>query len=1531
MSDISTTAKVTLAVNGEQAKKMIDDLKTGIDGARKELERLEKAKANPKDIEKARKNVRELEKQLREAQSATEGVRNVLQNLDKVSLRELEKTLKTLNKQFKDAKQGSEAYEILAERIRTVKEQISSVRDELQNAPEISGWSKFFDWADKIWPAFDIASRTYHSAVSAMKEYVDAFAGMDQEMASVSKYTGMATADVNALNEEFKKMDTRTSREDLNRLAQEAGRLGKQSVEDVMGFVRAADKINVALDDLGDGATLTLSKLTGIFGDEERLGTEKALLSVGSVINELSQNCSASAPYIAEFASRLGGVGAQAKMTSQQIMAYAAVMDANNQKVEASSTALSQIIVRLYQDPAKYAKVAGMDVKKFSELVKTDMNAALLEFLDTLSKAGGMDALSPMFKDMGENGSRAISALSTLAANIDTVRSQQEVANQAFSEAVSIDKEFAVQNNTSAASLDKCKNAAHELQVELGQQLYPLMIHMLNSGRAVVSGITTTVKFLLEYKKAIIVLTTSILAYTAAANASAIATKSMTLWTAAVTKAKAAWQAFSIALKANPIGLAVAAVTALVGALVSLKMKTDEYKKSMDAAMKSATSFAEESRREIKEIDTLFGKLDAAKKGTEQYKKAKDEIISKYSVYLKGLINEKGEITNLAEAYERLTFAAQKSAQARGIASAKDSLNSAFYQEVDETTEKIRKRLEQLGMNERDLTRIITSISQAMASGNDIPIETRREIMAFERANNNWYDGMIGRDSAMGLVHDLRRKQTDNKTRNAKLDSMDNRFFQTMSDDDLQKQIDAIRNSMTGTLAPSGGNLVQVKLDVSGDAKKTFDKVVDIYGGKASLPSNKPLATGDSKSTLEKYDVKPPSADDGNVYLSKETAQSVLKELMYEQSQRAASSASGESLDTDPSGGYTSTSLSEKERKKQEREAKAAAAKEKAEFKKGLDDIKGMRAKAETEAMADRSAGLINYSEYIERMREAEVKYYEDASEHYKKYGLEEDEDHLTLLKKKQEADDKYCRERVALNKEAIERIAAIEERDIEARHRALENPTLSDDLAYKEELLTLRYNKLMDLQKLLKEFNLQGSKEWEEYEMQLQDLLHADQTEKQKLFMEKVAEFQKKFDKMSVAEKYKLEYDALETLYKNKKISEEQYRKWLKGLQEQEKKELPGQSSSNSNEMNAQAAMARYAKQKKELNEAKNRGQIDEKEYEIRLRRIGGDLRDNLIEPLKNAKSEWVSLMTTMIDSWMDFADAIKGNNSKPLESLQKGIEATAAVMSASFAMATQFIEADLKIQTAAIEKRYDKEIKLAEGNSYRVAKLEKEKEDEIAKRKNEANRKMFAMQVVQAVAQTATNALNAYGSAAAIPVVGHVLAPIAAAMAVAAGAVQIAAIKKQQQASEAQGYSKGGFTKKGAVNEPAGVVHAGEWVASQKLLANPVARPLIEALDYAQRTNTIGRLRAEDVSRSITAPETVSRIADGSPSAAVVASVLSSNADVIDRLTQRLEEPFVTINTVTGDAGSKKAQDDYLKLMRNKAPKSRKNANIY
>ena len=254
---------------------------------------------------------------------------------------------------------------------------------------------------------------------------------------------------------------------------------------------------------------------------------------------------------------------------------------------------------------------------------------------------------------------------------------------------------------------------------------------------------------------------------------------------------------------------------------------------------------------------------------------------------------------------------------------------------------------------------------------------------------------------------------------------------------------------------------------------------------------------------------------------------------------------------------------------------------------------------------------------------------------------------------------------------------------------------------------------------------------------------------------------------------------------------------------------------------------------------------------------------------------------------------------------------------------------EIDEQMKLAQMEKRYDREASMAEGNAYKLKEIEKKKAREEAKIKAEAQKRMFAQQVISAIAQTATAALNAYSSAAAIPIVGHVMAPIAAAMAVAAGMMQVAAIKKQQSLSAAQGYAKGGFTPDGPEDQPVGVVHAGEWVASQKLLKNPATRTAIEALDFAQRNNRIGSISAQDVSRHVTAPALIAGVAaDGSMERAIVAMsvVIGEYQDTMKRLGDRLEEPFVTVATVSGDKGIKRAQDEYQRLQNNSLPKSRR-----
>ena len=278
---------------------------------------------------------------------------------------------------------------------------------------------------------------------------------------------------------------------------------------------------------------------------------------------------------------------------------------------------------------------------------------------------------------------------------------------------------------------------------------------------------------------------------------------------------------------------------------------------------------------------------------------------------------------------------------------------------------------------------------------------------------------------------------------------------------------------------------------------------------------------------------------------------------------------------------------------------------------------------------------------------------------------------------------------------------------------------------------------------------------------------------------------------------------------------------------------------------------------------------------------------------------------------------------------------------MSSIFQSVMEMSQIECEMQVGLIERRYKHEISYAEGNSYKVKKLEKQRDKEIAREKRKAAEKTYTLQVLMAIATTAQNAVTAYGNGLQIGgLAGLILAPIAAAMATAAGMVQIAVIKKQKEAAMSAEYAEGGFTPDGPKKKVVGVVHAGEWVASQKLVKSPVVKPLLQALDVAQKANVIGTLPS--VQQVISATPKVIGLkgygdelrgtrdemaADAAVKGLEGYRVMSERlSDVISRLEERLNEPFVTVNTVTGDKGIQKAQDDYEKLMRNKRPKTKK-----
>lgn len=1353
MSGIKDTATVTLNVNGAQAKQMMSDLEAKIKQTEARISSLKANMADPKDVEKARKQLKTYQKQLEEMKSATEGVNKALGNLNTATPRELEKALRTLNKQLKDMTPGSEVWESHVEKIKELKARLAEVRDELK--VQESWWDKLKNWVNDSGATILALGLGFDEVVGTLRDYVDAYASMEQEMANVRKFTGMTEEQIASLNEQFKTIDTRSSREQLNMLAQEAGRLGKTSEEDVLGFVRAADKINVALDDLGSGATLTLSKLTGIFGDEERYGTEQALLKVGSVINELSQNCSASAPYLSNFAERMGGVGAQAGMTIQQIMGFGAVLDSNAQKVEASATALSQIIVRLYQDPAKYARVAGLEVESFSRLMREDANSAILLFLETLQKAGGMDVLSPMFKDMGENGSRAIAALSTLATHIDQVKAQQEAANVAFAEGTSIDKEFAVQNDTVQAGLDKCKNRANELKVELGERLYPLMKHFLTTGSAIMRMLLVLIRFIDEHKGAIISLSAAIAAYLIVVNLAIIKQKvwtalciagkaAMFLWSAAVKlgaaavalfsgnvrKAHLIWNAFAHSIKAHPLGLLIAAITAAVGLLIAFAAKsakaTTEAERLARAQKKIAAAESEAEANcavELKTLEALYKATQDQSLAMDQRLNAVARLQQQYPDYFKNLSQETILAGNAADAYERLRQNIIRSAQAEA-------------------------RKELLAETERNILKVERERDRKVSAALDDVIIPDKERMYYPM-------GDTGKEMFMN--------------------SPDHPEFII-----TRRYIDQVRADAAEELAQLRKERELLGTSVANDV---VDEISD-----TPPPPPPPVVPTDNK---------------------------------------------------------------------QDRFAEETA----------------WRERQEAEARIDYATGETTFAEHTARMATIAADYYQmllDREDLSSDERLKIQADYWEAVNKETVAgnklllDDEERTYQDLLDRLRENHAARLNQEGLTAEQRQHETEYYADVLEHAE---------LQHLQNILN-IHEEGSDEWLAADRKFQD--------------KQLAARERHLKRMEVLEQT---YSSMKAKYFGDNPEERQakYDKDFAALQVVYAREL--------------AAAGDNAAERLRIEEAFLHAQNA-------LRRQYGLISEedtrNSMQRAINSSIEWLN---------GDGGKAVTGT----LSTLTSG-------MSSVFSGLSSMIQSELEIQTAKIEKRYDREIQLAQGNSYKVAKLEKKKDADIAKAKNEANKKMFAMQVIQAVAQTAQNALSAYGSAAAIPVVGYILAPIAAAMAVAAGAVQIASIKKQQQAAEAKGYSEGGFTKPGAVNEPAGVVHAGEWVASQKLLANPVARPMIEALDYAQRTNTIGSLRPDDVSRSITANNSLARIAESDSSSALMVAAAVRMSHTADNLTDRLNEPFVTVNTVTGPYGINQVQDEYSRLMNNVTPKSKR-----
>lgn len=306
-----------------------------------------------------------------------------------------------------------------------------------------------------------------------LSELISLVRTLSDELADIQKTTGLSAAATRNLNLELQKIDTRTPVSELRRLATEAGRLGYTAEEDILGFVRAADQIQVALGDvLGDDATKDMAKIVDIFKLDDIYGVEGGLLRIGSAINEIGMASTANEGYVVDFVKRMSGISGVANIGAAEVIAMAGTLDALGQSSEVGSTALSKVMTKMGSDVPTYAKLAGKSVDEFRKVLERSAMEGLLMVLENVGKTTeGIEALSATLGDLGLDGGRVVGIFGTLSKNTEEYRRQLEIATSAIEKGTSVTDEFAIRNTNANAVLErfwkKVTNWAENLSLKL--------------------------------------------------------------------------------------------------------------------------------------------------------------------------------------------------------------------------------------------------------------------------------------------------------------------------------------------------------------------------------------------------------------------------------------------------------------------------------------------------------------------------------------------------------------------------------------------------------------------------------------------------------------------------------------------------------------------------------------------------------------------------------------------------------------------------------------------------------------------------------------------------------------------------------------------------------------------------------------------------------------------------------------------------------------------------------------------------------
>lgn len=686
-----------------------EDIKQTMDAIQQKIQQLP---AGSKAVSDLRRQYAQLEQTMKGTRLSQAQLNDIVarSKTGKANINELRQAYKQLEEELNQLNTKSKEFNEKQKELKDLKKNIDNATG------AISQQSKSWQTALKnltayvgLFQVFNAIKDTVTSAIKKNFEY-------SSSLTDIRKVSGLTMQDVNKLSEELAKIDTRTSVDGLAQLAYQGAKLGmgKYGVEGMKQFVAAADQINVAIgEEMGEEALPALSKMVETMGLIPKMGIEKAMLATGSAMFKLSSTSTSTSTHIVEFAKRLTGVSRTAGITTDQLLALGSASDSLFLMPEVSATAMSKFIVALQKNHNLIEKDLGIPDGTIKRMYAAG-NAmdAIVMVLEKMRDKGNMNALGGIFKDLGSDGQRLVTAMVTMSKNVDVLKDHLYESKEAFEEATAVTSEYTMQQQSAAGILDRANNLWEKAfinpdgveSVKSMAQAWYDMSQMILQSPIFKNTLQAAMWSVITACKVFVTLLPLIANYVAALG---IYKAVSFLWELgkAIKAAAAAQTLFNSAAKVNPYVAIASAIVTAVGVVWSFVEADREAAAAEAEAARKANAWKDKLKEAQSQTDTLTRKLHSYKTTLEALnvsQNARNTQIARFNRDFRQYISKLGieikSVSDLKKHYSELAQEIQRATYYRLREEAKQSVMPSYQMDRLNAANRIKKELNNLGL-----------------------------------------------------------------------------------------------------------------------------------------------------------------------------------------------------------------------------------------------------------------------------------------------------------------------------------------------------------------------------------------------------------------------------------------------------------------------------------------------------------------------------------------------------------------------------------------------------------------------------------------------------------------------------------------------------------------------------------------------------------------------------------------------------------------------------------------------------------------